>query len=222
VEKGQKLGQLQFSLFVRALQNPNITWHSCSNHREKHRTTSANVVEGCLIYNFRIYHFCRTVQLFGEICGQRRVDWLEISRSCSRAPPARRCHVWRPAPRSARFAASASVRARPPPPRGQSRRSPSRLPPRNACRSASTRVAPALANRVPTVASIGSFAPPPLCRVRLPGPSRYTEELRWVFPSLLRQEATPVTKAARRAASRTPQRPSSLLVRRSRGAASSS
>jgi hypothetical protein len=56
-EKGEKLGQLQFSLFISALQNPNFAWSSCSNRREKHRTTFANVVEGCLIYNFRIYRF---------------------------------------------------------------------------------------------------------------------------------------------------------------------
>jgi hypothetical protein len=52
---------------------------SCSNRREKHRTTFANVVERCLIYNFRIYRFCRTVQLFGETRSQSRVDQLKNS-----------------------------------------------------------------------------------------------------------------------------------------------
>jgi hypothetical protein len=73
VEKGEKIGQLQFSLFISALQNPNFAWHSCSNRREKHRTAIANVVEGCLIYNFRIYHFCHTVQIFRENHSQQRV-----------------------------------------------------------------------------------------------------------------------------------------------------
>jgi hypothetical protein len=57
VEKGEKLDQLQFSLFISVLQNPNFAWRSCSNHREKHRTAFTNVVEGCLLYNFRIYLF---------------------------------------------------------------------------------------------------------------------------------------------------------------------
>jgi hypothetical protein len=61
---GEKLGQLQLSLFISALQNQNFAWHSCSNHWEKHRTTFANVVEGCLLYNFRTYRFCRTVQFW--------------------------------------------------------------------------------------------------------------------------------------------------------------
>jgi hypothetical protein len=78
-EKGEKLGQLQFSLFISTLQNPNFAWCSCSNRREKHRTTFANVVEGCLIYNFRIYRFFRTVQLFEETRSQSRVDRLENS-----------------------------------------------------------------------------------------------------------------------------------------------
>jgi hypothetical protein len=90
VEKSEKLGQLQFSLFISSLQNPNFAWRSCSNRREKHRTTSTNVVEGCLIYNFRIYHFCRTVQIFGETRSQSRVDQLKTGRSRSRAPTARR------------------------------------------------------------------------------------------------------------------------------------
>jgi hypothetical protein len=77
VEKGEKLGQLQFSLFISALQNPNFAWRSCSNRREKHKTTFANVVEGCLIYNFRIYRFCRTVQFFEEQCSQSCVDRLK-------------------------------------------------------------------------------------------------------------------------------------------------
>jgi hypothetical protein len=77
--KGGKLGQLQFSLFISTLQNPNFAWRSCSNRQEKHRTTFPNVVEGCLIYNFHIYRFCRTVQLFGETRSQSRVDRLENS-----------------------------------------------------------------------------------------------------------------------------------------------
>jgi hypothetical protein len=79
VEKGEKLCQLQLSLFINALQNKNFAWRSYSNHWEKHRTTFANVVEGCLIYNFRIYCFCRTVQIFGETHGQSRVDRLATS-----------------------------------------------------------------------------------------------------------------------------------------------
>jgi hypothetical protein len=79
VEKGEKLGQLQFSLFISALQNLNFAWRSCSNRREKHRMSFANVVEGCLIYNFCIYRFCRTVQFFGENHGQQRVDRLKNS-----------------------------------------------------------------------------------------------------------------------------------------------
>jgi hypothetical protein len=78
-EKGEKLGQLQFALFISTLQNPNFAWRSCSNRQKKHRMTFANVVEGCLIYNFRIYHFCRTVQLFGETRSQSSVDRLEHS-----------------------------------------------------------------------------------------------------------------------------------------------
>jgi hypothetical protein len=78
-EMGEKLGQLQFSLFINTLQNPNFACRSCSNRREKHRTTFANIVEGCLLYNFRIYRFSRTVQLFGETCSQSRVDRLENS-----------------------------------------------------------------------------------------------------------------------------------------------
>jgi hypothetical protein len=77
VEKGEKLGQLQFSLFISALQNPNFAWRSRSNRRKKHRTTFANIVEGCLIYNFHIYSFCRTIQIFGETHGQSKVDRLE-------------------------------------------------------------------------------------------------------------------------------------------------
>jgi hypothetical protein len=46
---------------------------------KKHRKTFANVVERCLIYNFRIYRFFRTVQLFGETRSQSRVDRLENS-----------------------------------------------------------------------------------------------------------------------------------------------
>jgi hypothetical protein len=63
VEKGEKLGQLQFSLFISALQNPKFACRSCSNRREKHMTAFANIVEGCFLYNFCIYHFCRTVQI---------------------------------------------------------------------------------------------------------------------------------------------------------------
>jgi hypothetical protein len=66
------LSQLQFSLSISALQNPNFAWRSCSNRREKHRTTLTNVIEGYLIYNFRIYHFCRTVQIFGKTRSQSR------------------------------------------------------------------------------------------------------------------------------------------------------
>jgi hypothetical protein len=78
-KKGEKLGQLQFSLFISALQNLNFAWRYYSNRLEKHRMTFANVVEGCLIYNFRIYRFCHTVQFFGENRGQQRVDRLKNS-----------------------------------------------------------------------------------------------------------------------------------------------
>jgi hypothetical protein len=44
--------------------------------------TFANVVEGCLIYNFHIYRFCRSLQLFGETRSQSRVDRLKC---CSAA-----------------------------------------------------------------------------------------------------------------------------------------
>jgi hypothetical protein len=37
-EKGEKLGQLQFSLFISTLQNPDFASGSCSNRREKHYT----------------------------------------------------------------------------------------------------------------------------------------------------------------------------------------
>jgi hypothetical protein len=77
VEKAEKLGQLQLSLFISALQNPNFASRSYSNHREKHRTAFSNVVEGCLIYNFRIYRFCHTVQFFGETRSQSTVDRLK-------------------------------------------------------------------------------------------------------------------------------------------------
>jgi hypothetical protein len=52
---------------------------SQNNTESIHRTAFANVVEGFLIYNFRIYCFCRTVQLFGETRSQSRVDRLENS-----------------------------------------------------------------------------------------------------------------------------------------------
>jgi hypothetical protein len=64
------------------MQNPNFAWGSCSNHREKHRMDFANVVEGRLIYNFRIYRFYRTVQLFGETRSRSCIDWLKC---CSAA-----------------------------------------------------------------------------------------------------------------------------------------
>jgi hypothetical protein len=62
--KGEKLGQLQLSLFISTLQNPNFAWRSCSNRREKHRMAFANIVEGCLIYNFRIYRFLSHSSIF--------------------------------------------------------------------------------------------------------------------------------------------------------------
>jgi hypothetical protein len=89
VEKGEKLGQLQFLLFISALQNPNFAWRSCSNRREKHRTAFANIVEGCLLYNFRIYRFCRTVQIFGETHGLLRPASPHANVSRSRPSPYR-------------------------------------------------------------------------------------------------------------------------------------
>jgi hypothetical protein len=50
-----------------------------SSSATEHRTTFANVLEGCLIHKFCIYRFCRTVQFLGENRGQQRVDRLEIS-----------------------------------------------------------------------------------------------------------------------------------------------
>jgi hypothetical protein len=58
---------------------PELCLASCSNRREKHRMTFANIVEGCLLYNFRIYRFCRKVQIFGETRSQSRVDQLKYS-----------------------------------------------------------------------------------------------------------------------------------------------
>jgi hypothetical protein len=143
--KGGKLGQLQFSLFISTLQNPNFAWRSCSNRQEKHRTTFANVVEGCLIYNFRIYHFYRTVQFFGETRGQSKVDQLKCS---SAGALEGRRHAGRPAglallraPRTECYTTSASVQVR----SYASRRGPSvpfapatskrEPPPRRACRA---------------------------------------------------------------------------------------
>jgi hypothetical protein len=112
------------------MQNPNLAWHSCSNRREKHKTAFANIVEGCLLYNFRIYHFCHTVQIFREMHGQSKVDRLK----CSSAGALEcRWRAGRPAglalrraPRAERCAALASVRARP--------HRLSRPSPRKACR----------------------------------------------------------------------------------------
>jgi hypothetical protein len=73
VAKGEKLRQLQFSLIISTLQNPNFAWRSCSNRREKHRTTFANVVEGCLIYNFCIYHFVAQFNFFEKITVNREL-----------------------------------------------------------------------------------------------------------------------------------------------------
>jgi hypothetical protein len=133
VEKGEKLGQLQFSLFISALQNLIFAWCSCSNRREKHRTTFANAVEGCLIYNFRIYRFCRTVQIFGEMHGQSRVDRLEISGPRSRAGP-----------RAPPLAVHRCTRA---PGRARDRRSVRRAPRRGGEPKDLQRVAPALTIR---------------------------------------------------------------------------
>jgi hypothetical protein len=55
VENGEKLGQLQFLLFIGARKNQNLAWRSFSNHWEKHRMAFVKVVEGHLIYNFAIY-----------------------------------------------------------------------------------------------------------------------------------------------------------------------
>jgi hypothetical protein len=66
----------------------------------------------------------------------------KTARPRSRAPPECRRAAWRPAPRTARSVASACVLARFPLPRGASRQSPSRRPPRNAHRRLGTRVAP--------------------------------------------------------------------------------
>jgi hypothetical protein len=63
-EKGEKLGQLQFSLFISTLQNPNFASRSCSNRRDKHYTTFVKVVEGSEIYNFPIHHFVHFYSTF--------------------------------------------------------------------------------------------------------------------------------------------------------------
>jgi hypothetical protein len=122
------------------LQSPNFAWRSCSNRREKHRMTFANVVEGCLIYNFRIYLFFCTVQLFGETRKVVLTGW-KTARPRSRAPPERRRAAWRPAPRATRSVASVCVLARCPLPRGTGHQPPSRWPPRSASRRLGARVA---------------------------------------------------------------------------------
>jgi hypothetical protein len=157
------------------MQNPNFAWRSCSNHREKHRMAFANVVEGYLNYNFRIYCFCRTVQIFEDTRGQSRVNRLKTDRPRSRAPTARRapCRLGC----AAHCATSASVLARFPPPRGTSHQFPSRRHPRNACHifyravpapSAPRSVARATAERV-------HRGPSPYCGV-MAGASRRRED----------------------------------------------
>jgi hypothetical protein len=64
VGKGEKLGQLQFSLFISTLQNPDFASRSCSNRREKHYTAFVKVVEGSEIYNFPIHHFVHFYSTF--------------------------------------------------------------------------------------------------------------------------------------------------------------
>jgi hypothetical protein len=66
---GEKLGQLQFLLFIGTLKNQNFAWRYCSNHLEKHRTTFVKVVEGHVIYNFAIYttmHFYSNFWSLGQ------------------------------------------------------------------------------------------------------------------------------------------------------------
>jgi hypothetical protein len=132
-------------------------------------TAFANVVEEFLIYNFCIYHFCRTDQFFGENRGQQRVDRLEISsvvlQSAAGAPgalPAWPCAARR-APRLPRRPCGPG-----PPPRGQSHRSPSRLSPRSTCRAV-------LATALTPVTSGPSRAPLPSAPTEA---SRRTTELK--------------------------------------------
>jgi hypothetical protein len=131
VEKGEKLGQLQFSLFISTLQNPNFAWRSCSNHREKHRTTFANIVEGCLLYNFCIYRFVAEFNFLEKIAVNIGFTCWNTSRSRSRAPPACRRSAWRPCTARGAFCRLGVRAGQVPPPRGTSHRSPSRLSPRN-------------------------------------------------------------------------------------------
>jgi hypothetical protein len=61
VENGEKLGQLHILLFTGALQNPNFTWRSCSNHWGKHHMAFVKVVEGTSHYNFPFWRKFRPV-----------------------------------------------------------------------------------------------------------------------------------------------------------------
>jgi hypothetical protein len=96
--------------------------------------TFANVVEGCLIYNFRIYRFCCTVQPFGETRSQNCVDWLENSTTALKSATGALgvLPAWlRRALHAIHRAASASVQDHAPLPRTASRLFPSRLSPGN-------------------------------------------------------------------------------------------
>jgi hypothetical protein len=46
VENGEKLGQLQFFLFISAMKNMNFACRSCSNRGSKHLSAFVKVVEG--------------------------------------------------------------------------------------------------------------------------------------------------------------------------------
>jgi hypothetical protein len=124
-EKGEKLGQLQFSLFISTLQNPDFASRSCSNRPEKHRTTFTKVVEGCLIYNFRIYRFLshsstfwRKMQSKSRWPAEKQLDCGPERRRRARCSAGASCAARRA---QGSRATSASVRARSPPPRGQGR-----------------------------------------------------------------------------------------------------
>jgi hypothetical protein len=73
-----------------------------SKLRETHRMAFANVVEGCLVYNFRIYHFCAQLKFLEKHTVKVGLTSWNAARSRSRAPPVRRAPcLLGPAPRAA-------------------------------------------------------------------------------------------------------------------------
>jgi hypothetical protein len=63
-KKAKHFGQLQFSLFINTLQNPEFASRSCSNRREKHYTAFVKPVEGSEIYNVPVHHFMHFYSTF--------------------------------------------------------------------------------------------------------------------------------------------------------------